>query len=325
MPEAAEILPFPTTAVAVAEPENSGVRMLLSTVDAYVAARGGGEGLFTTPMSGVHIIRSFETRMPNRQMYRPSLCVVVQGGKQIHFGEDTLNYGALECLVVSMELPAAGRIIQASPDEPFVGLTIDLDLGVMREIVQQLPAPPTAPAASDGACAFVVKVDGGLADCVKRLVRLAGTPDAIPVLYPLIMREICYWLLSGPHGDMFRKLAMPETHAERVGKALCLLRENFNRALRVEELADTAGMSPTSFHQHFKALTSMTPLQYQKQLRLLEARRLMVTDTANVAQAAYKVGYESASQFSREYARMFGVAPKRDVMNYRAMLEYGTR
>ncbi|RAK52680.1 AraC family transcriptional regulator [Phenylobacterium deserti] len=325
MPEAAEFLPIPTTAVATAEPEKPGLGLLLSTVETYVSARGGGEGLFKTPMSGVHIIRSFEARMPNRQMYRPSLCVVLQGGKQIHFGEDTLNYGAMECLVVSMELPAAGRIIQASADEPFVGLTIDLDLGMVRETVQQLAPPATQPVAPSGACAFVVKVDGGLADGVQRLVRLAETPEAVPVLYPLIMREICYWLLSGQNGDMFRKLAMPETHAERVAKALRLLRDNFSRALRVEELADTAGMSPSSFHQHFKALTSMTPLQYQKQLRLLEARRLMVAETANVAQAAYEVGYESASQFSREYVRMFGVAPKRDVMNYRALLEQATR
>lgn len=320
MPEAAEILPFPTTAA----PEKPGLAALLSAVEAYVAARGGGEGQFGTPMSGVNIMCSFAARMPIRQMYRPSLCVVVQGGKQIMFGEDTLNYGAMECLVVTMDLPASGRVVQASPTQPFIGMTIEFDTAMVREVLQQLPSPP-APSPTTALCAFVGQVDAGLADCVLRLVRLADTPDAVPILHPLIMREICYWLLAGPHGEEFCKLALPEAHAERIARAIHRLHGSFSQTLRVETLAEAAGMSPSSFHQHFKALTSMTPLQYQKQLRLLEARRLMVMDAANVAQAAYQVGYESASQFSREYSRMFGAAPKRDVMNCKAILEHGTR
>jgi len=322
MPEAAEILPFPTTACAA--PEKPGLAALLSAIEAYVAARGGGEGQFRTPMSGVNIMRSFAARMPIRQMYRPSLCVVVQGGKQIMFGDDTLNYGAMECLVVTMDLPASGRVVQASPTQPFIGMTIEFDTAMVREVLQQLTSPP-APSTTTALCAFVGQVDAGLAGCVLRLVRLAETPDAVPILYPLIMREICYWLLAGPHGHAFRKLALPEAHAERIARAIHRLHGSFDQTLRVEQLAEAAGMSPSSFHQHFKALTSMTPLQYQKQLRLLEARRLMVMDAANVAQAAYQVGYESASQFSREYSRMFGAAPKRDVMNCKAMLEHGTR
>ncbi|AHE52360.1 hypothetical protein NX02_03015 [Sphingomonas sanxanigenens DSM 19645 = NX02] len=306
------------------QPETMMSSTLLDTVNAFVEERGGGEGHFRTPMAGVHIIRSFAQRMPMRQMYRPSLCVVVQGAKQIMFGEDSLDYGAMECLVVSMELPGIGRIVQASPTEPFLGLTIEFDIAMVREVLQQISTPPE-PSTSGGPCVFVGKVDAGLADSIVRLVRLAGTPDAVAVLYPSIMREISYWLLAGPHGAEFCKLALPETHAERVAKAIYLLRDNYNQPVRVEQLADTAGMSPSSFHQHFKALTAMTPLQYQKQLRLLEARRLMVADAANVGEAAYRVGYESASQFSREYARMFGVAPKRDVMNYKALLAYGSR
>lgn len=322
MPEAAEILPFPTTVPAAVE--KPGLTALLSAVEAYVTARGGGEGQFKTPMSGVNIMRSFEARMPIRQMYRPSLCLVVQGGKQMLFGQDSLNYGAMECLVVTVELPASGRVVQASPTQPFIGITIDFDIAMVREVLQQLADPP-APSATAGPCAFVGQVDASLADCVVRLVRLAGTPDAVPILYPLIMREICYWLLAGPHGEEFCKLALPEAHAERVARAIRLLHGSFNQTLRVERLAEAARMSLSSFHKHFKALTSMTPVQYQKQLRLLEARRLMVMDAANVAQAAYQVGYESASQFSREYSRMFGAAPKRDVMTCKAMLEHSVR
>jgi AraC-like DNA-binding protein len=297
---------------------------LLCAVNAYTDARGGGEGLFKTPMNGVNIIRSFEERMPMQMMYRPSLCVVVQGAKRILFGEDSLDYKAMECLVVSMDVPGSGRIVQASPTEPFVGVTIEIDTAMVREVMQQIAAPPTPPASS-GHCVFVGKVDAGLADSIVRLVNLAGAPEGIPVLYPSIMREIAFWLLTGPHGDKFCKLALPETHAERVSRALYLLHDKFDQPLRVDELAEVSRMSPSSFHQHFKSLTSMTPVQYQKQLRLLEARRLMVTDAANVGEAAYQVGYESASQFSREYARMFGVPPKRDVANYKAMLAYGLR
>jgi AraC-like DNA-binding protein len=263
--------------------------------------------------------------MPMRQIYRPSLCIVIQGAKELLFGEDRLHYGAMECLVVSVELPASGRIVEASPDAPFVGVTIDFDVATMRDVLEQLDTPPF-PSSSPGPCVFVGQVDEPLAECVLRLIRMSETPKAIPILYPSVMREICYWLLSGPHGGELCKLALPESNIERVVKAIYLLHANFARTLRVEQLADAARMSPSSFHQHFKALTSMTPLQFQKQLRLLEARRLMMAEAANVTEAAYQVGYESASQFSREYYRMFGVAPKRDVKNQQRLYsEYAGR
>nr|WP_250152561.1 AraC family transcriptional regulator [Ancylobacter radicis] len=325
MPETSINLPIPASAhIPPAErgrvrrtrnePEASVPSSLFEAVTAYIESKGGGQGLFQTPMAGVNIIRSFQEVMPHRKIYQPSLCVVLQGAKQILFGSDTLNYGPMECLVVSIEMPGSGRIIEASADEPFVGLTIDLDVAVIRDMVEHLDEPPTAPA-SGGPCIFVAQIDEPLAECIHRLVRLSDSPKAIPILYPSVMRDICYWLLSGPHGAEICKLSLPASATERVAKAIHLLRDNIAQPMRVEQLAEAARMSPSSFHQHFKALTSMTPLQYQKQLRLLEARRLMVANAASVADASYKVGYESASQFSREYSRMFGVAPKRDVMN----------
>ncbi|WP_346659129.1 helix-turn-helix domain-containing protein [Bradyrhizobium sp. 191] len=158
------------------------------------------------------------------------------------------------------------------------------------------------------------KVDGPLADCVLRVIRMNEAPQAIPILYPTAVREICYWLLTSPHGGKLCRLVLSETNAARVSRAIHLIRTDLARMLRVEQLAEAARMSLSSFHQHFKALTSMTPLQFQKQLRLIEARRLMVTENASVTEAAYQVGYESASQFSREYSRMFGAPPKRDAM-----------
>jgi AraC-like DNA-binding protein len=298
---------------------------LLTAVTEHVDTQGGGQGLFPTAMEGVNVIRSFQEMMPIRQVYRPSLCVVLQGGKEILFGADRLEYRELECLVVSVELPASGRIIEASSERPYVGLTIDLDIATLRDVLNQMDGRP-APAPGPGPCAFVGKVDEPLADCVTRLIRMSRTPKAVPILYPSVMREICYWLLSGPHGGEICNLALPESNTERVVRALYLLRENFARPVRVEELANEAGMSLSSFHQHFKAMTSMTPLQFQKQLRLLEARRLMITDAASVSEAAYQVGYESASQFSREYSRTFGIAPKRDTANLQRLYDqYGGR
>ncbi|MDE1567079.1 AraC family transcriptional regulator [Aquabacter sediminis] len=286
---------------------------LLGAVTAYIEGQGGGQGVFPTPIGSFNIVRSFKERMRMRQVYKPSLCVVLQGAKEIIVGEDTLRYGAMECLAVGMTLPATGHIIEASPDAPYAGLMLELDVAMIRDVLEQLEVPPV-PAVS-GPCLFVRQVDDPLAECVLRLLRMCETPKAFPILFPSIMREICYWLLTGPNGGELCKLAEPESNAARIGKALHLIHEDMARTLRMEELADVARMSLSSFHQHFKAMTSMTPLQFQKQLRLLEARRLMVMEDANVTEAAYQVGYESASQFSREYSRMFGVAPKRDVMN----------
>lgn len=289
-------------------------RPLLDAVTAYIDEQGGGQGLFPTAIEGFNIVRSFQSMMPMRNIYRPSLCVVLEGGKELHLGDQRLSYGTMECLVVSVGVPATGQIVEASEEAPYVGVMIDFDVATLREVLEQLDTRPTQVEES-GPCAFVAKVDQPLADCILRLVRLLATPKAIPVLAPSIVREICFWLLSGPHGGELCKLALPESNIERVVRAVSTLHTNFADTLRVEHLAEIARMSPSSFHQHFKALTSMTPLQFKKQLRLLEARRLMVTQAVNVAEAAYKVGYESASQFSREYSRTFGIAPKQDALN----------
>ncbi|WP_368669645.1 AraC family transcriptional regulator N-terminal domain-containing protein [Agrobacterium sp. a22-2] len=298
---------------------------LLAEVNAYLDAQGGGEGLFPTQMGTVHIIRAYEQRMPMRQLYKPSMCVVLKGAKEIMFGEDLLRYGAMQCLVVSMEMPASGRVVEASPDSPYLGITIDLDVGMLREVLEQLETPPV-PSQEQAGCAFVGNVDEPLAECILRLIRMSQTPKAIPILFPSIMRELCYWLLTSPNGGELCQLALPESNFMRVGKAIYFLRANYAQSLRVDQMAEVAGMSASSFHQHFKALTSVTPLQFQKQLRLLEARRLMVADAAGVEDAAYQVGYQSPSQFSREYTRMFGVAPKRDALNHQRMYsQYASR
>ena len=321
MPDTAEILPFPPGGQA--GPRNETPAALLDAVLDLMDERGGGQGRFDTGMPGVHLVRSHQEMMPIPNMYRPSLCVVFKGTKEILFGETRLQYHEMECLVVSVEVPAIGRMLGASPARPYMGITIEFDTALLREVLQQLTSPPR-PDGRVTSCVFVGKVDRQLAETLTRLVRLMQDRAATPVLFPSMMRELYYWLLAGPYGHEIARLAVPETHAERVARAITHVREHYAEPLRVETLAEITHMSPSSFHHHFKTMTSMTPVQYQKQLRLLEARRLMLSDAANVSAAAYQVGYESASQFSREYTRSFGTAPKRDVMNFRALLAQAT-
>ncbi|GCE88575.1 transcriptional regulator [Komagataeibacter diospyri] len=293
---------------------------LARAVTCYLDGRGcGTDGLFTTSFDGLNIIRLSGKTSPNGMVYKPSLCITLQGAKEVEFGDAIFAYGAMGFLLVSVEMPALSRVTQASHACPYIGITLDLDAGILREVMTQLTQPPL-PSNDQGIGVFVAELSEDLADCVRRLIRLFDNPMAPPVLWPAIMREICFWLLTGPHAGEVCKLVLPDSHLQRVAEAIHLLRANFTKPVRIEHLAAVARMSLSSFHQHFKTLTSMTPLQYQKQLRLLEARRLMVSEDVNVSHAAFEVGYESASQFSRDYVRRFGIAPKRDVMELRSFI-----
>jgi AraC-like DNA-binding protein len=221
--------------------------------------------------------------------------------------------------VIGVETPSVCRVFEASPGEPCLVLAFELDLAIMRSVAEGLEAPPRA-SGEVGRGVFVTDFQGPLADCALRLVRLLDTPKAIPTLYPVIMREIGYWLLTGPHGGDVVRMTLANSPSQRVISAMHSLRSRFREAVRIEDLAGIARMSPSAFHRQFKALTSLTPLQYQKQLRLLEARRLMISSAVNVEAAAFQVGYESPSQFSREYARMFGAPPKRDAKHLQTVL-----
>jgi AraC-like DNA-binding protein len=277
--------------------------------------RQPGENPFMTAIEGMAILRSDHPKPPTHMISKPAICVVAQGAKWAIFGGNRLEYRAGQALVIGVETPSIGRVVEASPGEPCLVLVCELDLGIMRSVAEGLDVPPRA-SGEPGRGVLVTDFQGPLADCGLRLVRLLDTPRAIPALYPVIMREICYWLLTGPHGGDIARLTLANSPSRPVMNALHSLRDRFRETVRVEELAAIARLSASAFHRQFKALTAMTPLQYQKQLRLLEARRLMVSNAVNVETAAFQVGYESPSQFSREYARMFGASPKR---NARAM------
>lgn len=271
---------------------------------------------YSTGIDGFLILRSDRPRLPSHRLFRPALCITVQGAKWATFGDRRYRYSAGQAMVITVEMPSRGAVSQANPDKPFLGFVLELDLAVLHELAEQMQPHQqrqdvdraNAPA---GVC--VVDLSAEALDCLCRAVRLLETPEAILLLYAGIQRELCYWLLAGPGGEQILRAAAAGNHENRLIAAIHELKTRFAEPVRVDELAAIAGMSAATFHRQFKASTAMSPLQYQKQLRLLEARRLMLTSGSNVETAATQVGYESASQFSREYARMFGRPPRRDM------------
>ena len=281
--------------------------------------RMGGENPWWTAIDGMAILRADHPRGPTPIMSRPSLCIVAQGTKWATFGKEKLEYTAGEALVVGVEAPSVGRVVEASPGTPCLVLLLMLDLDILREVAESMDELPQT-GADQSPVAFVADVTGSLGECALRLVRLLDTPKAIPTLYPGLMREICYWLLNGPNGGEIARIAIPKPASRQIMEALSSLRDRFAETVRVEDLAAVAQMSVSAFHRQFKALTRVSPLQYQKHLRLLEARRLIISTGQHAEAAAFAVGYESASQFSREYARMFGEPPKRDLKRVKSSM-----
>ncbi len=249
-------------------------------------------------------------------VYKPGLAIIVQGKKEVLLGEETYYYGAAQYLVVSVDLPVSGFIIEATPDKPYLGLFLNLSPSQLCDLVAQI-RPHTDKKENSVRGLLVSNVDAPLIDCVIRLTRLLDTPQDISFLAPMIVREIYYRLLMGEQGKAVRQIATSGSNMQRVAEAIKLIKTDFDKTLRVEDLAEQANMSASSFHRHFKKVTSMSPLQYQKQLRLLEARRLMLAENADAASTAYQVGYESPSQFSREYSQKFGAPPIKDIERLR--------
>lgn len=268
----------------------------------------------TTSIDGLILLRNHGDRQLQHTIHQPTLCMVIQGAKQTSFGQTHLTYRAGQGLLINVDMPGNSKVIESSPESPYLSLVMMLNLTILGEVFAQLPAPTHLPEIPQGAS--VIDLDGPLLDCALRALRLLDTPHAIPLLYPAIVREICYWLLSNPCGPHITRAVLDTLrshHTGNIARAIHTLRQRFAEPVRIQELADVACLSQSAFHRHFKETTSMSPLQYQKQLRLLEARRLMLVGECNAEAAAFRVGYESPSQFSREYARMFGQPPKRDI------------
>ncbi|GAB0114971.1 AraC family transcriptional regulator [Acidisoma sp. C75] len=301
----------------------------LAAALARFTARQSGESPYETAIPGVIVLRATEPHPPICRMAQPTICIVAQGAKWATFGGNRYTYRAGEALVVGVDAPAMGRVTEASPEEPCLCLLIGLDLDLMRGVAEELGsggAPhqgvprQAGPRQAGPRGVLVSNFEGPLADCALRMVRLLDTPEAIGTLAPIIMREICYWLLSGPDGGAIARMCCAAGPSQQLMRAMRHLREHFAETLRIADLAGIAHLSVSAFHRQFKALTGLSPLQYQKQMRLLRARQLMAAEAMTAAQAALSVGYESASQFSRDYARQFGLPPKQDARRIAASL-----
>ena len=281
-----------------------------------IARNAATDGVHPTAVPGLSLVRASAPSQPLPAVYHPSLCLVVQGRKRALLGDAAYVHDPLHYLVVSMTLPMTGQVIEASAAKPYLCLRVDVDPALVNELLRQL-GPAAPPRADDPRALFLARTSGPLLDAVLRLVRLLDTPGEAAVLAPLALREIHYRVLVGELGQRLRGLCETDAPAQRVARAIELLKARYAEPLRVGELAAAAHMSPSSLHQRFKAATALSPLQFQKQLRLQEARRLMLVDGLEAATASRRVGYESPSQFSREYRRLFGAPPRREVVAMR--------
>ena len=271
-----------------------------------------------TVIPGLSLYRRDAPTQPTSSMQEPSICLIAQGAKRVLLGDDTYVFDVHHFLITSVDLPTVVQVIQASREKPYLSLLLQLD---QREIAQlmvdsHLP-PPRAQQSSRGMA--IGEVTLPLLSACQRLIDMLAAPQDIPILAPLIQREIIYRLLVGDQGARLRQIASAGSQSHQIAQAIEWLKRHYTLPLRIEDLAAQVHMSPSTFHHHFRALTAMSPLQYQKWLRLNEARRLMLTERLDAATAAFQVGYESPSQFSREYSRVFGAPPLRDITYLRHM------
>lgn len=267
---------------------------------------------------GIFIARSEAMTEQLHSVFPASFCVIAQGCKQVLLGDEVLRYDPWNFLIATVELPVISRIAEASEENPYLSIRINLDPATVASAMMESGAEVKKGQANVRAM-DVSAIDADLLDAVVRLVRLLDTPEEMSVLAPLIIREIIYRLLKGEQGARLSHL-LSGGDTKRISRALQTLRENFSEPLRIENIARDLGMSVSGFHHHFKSVTAMSPVQYQKQLRLQEARRLMLGEDLDVATAGFRVGYEDPSYFSREYKKLFGAPPQRDIANLRGSL-----
>jgi AraC-like DNA-binding protein len=283
---------------------------------ATLVARALPQDGHVNPIGPVHMYRTSAPGDPVHGVYDPSLCVVAQGRKQLLLGDDRRVYDADHYFLNSVALPVVVQVVQASKARPYLCVGIQLDPALISSVLVEagLPEPLAQPPLS---AVDVSLIDFSLLDAVVRLVRLLDSPEDARVLAPLVLREIVYRLLMGAQSARLRQIASLGGQTRRIARAIEWLRHNFDKPMRIETLGKDLGLSPSGLHAHFRSVTGMSPLQYQKKLRLQEARRLMLTEHLDAASAGFRVGYNDASQFNREYRRMFGAPPSRDVAQIR--------
>jgi len=277
------------------------------------------DGTSVTPVPGLRLIRASRTSEPVYSVYEPSLCIVAQGSKMVILGQEVYQYDPSSYLTASVHLPITGQVMEASQETPYLSLQILFDMSQILEVIQA--SGDAIRAGNETSRGLKVsRLNDTLLNAVLRLAKLVDTPQDIPVLAPYAMREIIYRVLQNENNASLKQIAVIGSHEQRIAGVVEKLNRDFAQPLRVEELAAEARMSTSSLYDHFKEVTGMSPIQFQKQIRLQEARRLLFSESIDAAEAAFQVGYESPSHFSREYARMFGLPPVRDVRRLRSSL-----
>jgi AraC-like DNA-binding protein len=298
--------------------DNNSLEVAIEALGTCIARLTEQGELHTSAIPGLSLFRREEPTEPIAGIYEPSICMVAQGAKRVMLADDTYVYDPHHYLITSVHLPTVVQIIEASPSKPYLGLRLMLD---QREISQlmvdsNLP-PPRVQQSGRGMATGEVTLP--LLTAIQRLIDLLAEKQDIPILAPIIQREIIYRLLVGDQGERLRQIASAGSQSHQIARAIDWLKDNFSQPLSIDDLAAQVRMSSSTFHHHFRLMTALSPLQFQKQLRLQEARRLMLAERMDAATAGFQVGYESPSQFSREYNRLFGAPPLRDVTNLRHM------
>jgi AraC-like DNA-binding protein len=282
---------------------------LLNAVRRYTEFHADADGIAVTTIPGLTLIRAISPSELQYAISRPLVAIVVQGSKRVMMGNRIFDFGAGDSLLITADVPTVSQITRADAAIPYFSIVLDLEPSVIQELAVEMSVSQGTP----GTHVRIEPTEHEVADTALRLMRLLDRPAAVPILQAQLVREVHYWLLAGRHGQAIRHLGLAEGNLRRVSRAVALIRSEYAQPLRVERLAEAAGMSPSSLHQHFRAVTSLSPLQFQKQLRLIEARRMMLSEGTSASDAAYAVGYESVPQFTREYGRMFGAPPARDI------------
>ncbi|MBS7457281.1 AraC family transcriptional regulator [Coralloluteibacterium stylophorae] len=280
-----------------------------------IARHAPHDGMLPTAIPGLTLIRTSAPTLPMPVVYEPSVCLVAQGRKRALLGTTAFDYMPGTHLLASVGLPIVGSVTEASPQRPYLSLQLEIDVHELGELALRHVPTAEAPAAPTGLTLGTTPRE--LLDASVRLVSLLDAPDDIDALAPLTVREMLYRLLSGPEGHILRHMARADSRLSQVARAIVWIRQRYREACRIEEAADVAAMSRSSFHQHFRAITRMSPIEFRTQLRLQEARRLMLAEAMDAASAGFAVGYGSPSQFSRDYARVFGSPPARDAQRLR--------
>ncbi|ETX26971.1 AraC family transcriptional regulator [Roseivivax isoporae] len=272
------------------------------------------DGVHATPVPRLHLIRSGAPTQEVHAVHEPAICIVLQGAKRVLLGDRVYDYGPTHYLAVSFDLPIVGQITEATLEEPYLCMRLDIEAGQLAELAARLPGDSTHEGDAPGL--MLGRTTQEILDAAGRLLSLLETPEDIPVLAPLYERELLYRVLSAPGGRAVARAVLGPGPERHVARAIAWLRERYREPFEMARLSEAARMQPSALHQHFKAITRTSPLQYQKRLRLLEARRLMLFESHSAAEAGFAVGYESPSQFSREYRRAFGNPPMRDIETF---------